>query len=161
MVSDKPVPMPPIAGALRARPNLVQISELPRAQHPVPDRPSPPWLAMVTESPSPTLPTSLQPTPAVRLPSPCLVLTVSRVAHVKSRVRSASLCSCSRHRATGARACVCLRAVRRWDPVYPSSNPRVRSCRSPPPARRAINRRVLFARVARAVRTCHRAFYAR
>jgi hypothetical protein len=48
----QPVPMPPVAGALQARPSLVQISELPRAQHPVPDRPSPPWLAMVTEQPS-------------------------------------------------------------------------------------------------------------
>jgi hypothetical protein len=48
----QPVPMPPVAGALQARPSPVQISELPRAQHPVPDRPSPPWLAMVTEQPS-------------------------------------------------------------------------------------------------------------
>jgi hypothetical protein len=49
--------------------------------------------------------------------------------------------------------------------VYPPSTPhlppRVHSCRSPSPAHRALNRRVLFARVARAVRTRRRAFYAR
>jgi hypothetical protein len=167
--------MPPVAGALRARLNPAQTSEPPRVQHPVPDRSWPPWLAMVTEPPSPTPPVSLQPASSVRPPSPCLGLTVSRVAHVKSRARSASPCSRSRHHATSARACVRLRAVRRRDPVYPSStprrlpstpiypssNPRVRSCRSPSPAHRALNRRVLFARVARAVRTCRRAFYAR
>jgi hypothetical protein len=111
--------MPPVAGVLQARPNPVQISELPRAQHHVPDRPSPPWLAMVTEPPSPTPPTFLQLAPAVRLPSPCLGLTNSRVAHVKSRARSASQCSRSRHRATSVRASVLLRAVRRRDLVYP------------------------------------------
>jgi hypothetical protein len=161
-------PVPPIGGALRVQPNPAQNSESLHVQHPVPDRSWLPWLAMVTEPPSPTPPVSLQPAPSVRPPSSCLGLTNSRVAHVKSRVRSASPCSRSRHRATSARACVRLRAMRRRDPVYvhlppvyPSSNPRVRSYRSPPPARRAINRRVLFARVARAVRTCRRAFYAR
>jgi hypothetical protein len=111
---------------------------------------------------------SLQPAPVVRLPSPCLGLAVSRVVHVKSRVRSASPCSRSRHRATSARARVRLRAVRRRDLVYPSlplvyppSTPRVHSRRLPSPAHRTLNRRVLFARVARAVRTRRRAFYAR
>jgi hypothetical protein len=51
---------------------------------------------MVTELPSPTPPMSLQPTPVVRLPSPCLGLAVSHVVHVKSRVRSASPCHRSR-----------------------------------------------------------------
>jgi hypothetical protein len=112
-------PVPPVAGALRVRPNPTQNSRV-AALAALAARPAPPpWLARVTESPSPTPPTSLQPAPAVRLPSPCLELTVSRVAHVKSRVRSASPCSRSRHRATGARACVRLRAVRRRDPVYP------------------------------------------
>jgi hypothetical protein len=46
-------------------------------------------------------------------------------------------------------------------PVYPSSNLRVRSCRLPSPAHRTLNRRMLFVRVARAVRTCRHAFYAR
>jgi hypothetical protein len=53
---------------------------------------TPPWLAMVTESPSLTPPMSLQPAPVVRLPSPCLGLAVSHVVHVKSCVRSASPC---------------------------------------------------------------------
>jgi hypothetical protein len=57
---------------------------------------TPPWLAKVAELPSPTPPMSLQPAPAVRLPSPCLGLAVSRVAHVKLRVCSASPCSRSR-----------------------------------------------------------------
>jgi hypothetical protein len=35
---------------------------------------------------------SLQPAPGVRLPLPCLGLAASHVAHVKSRVRSASPC---------------------------------------------------------------------
>jgi hypothetical protein len=160
--------MPLVAGALRARPNPAQISEPPRVQHPVPDRSWPPWLAMVTEPPSPTPPVSLQPTPSVRPPSPRLGLAVSHIVHVKSRARSASLCSRSRHRTTSARARVRLRAVRQRDsvyarlpPIYPSSTPRVCSCRSPSPAHRALNRRVLFARVARAVRTCRRAFYTR
>jgi hypothetical protein len=39
--------------------------------------------------------------------------------------------------------------------------PRVHSCRSPSPARRTLNRHVPFTRVARAVRTRRRAFYAR
>jgi hypothetical protein len=51
---------------------------------------------MVTESPSSTPPTSLQPAPAVRLPSPRLGLAVSCVVHVKSRVLSASPCYRSR-----------------------------------------------------------------
>jgi hypothetical protein len=80
---------------------------------------TPPWLAMATESPSPTPPVSLQPAPSVHPPSPCLGLTNSRVAHVKSRVRNASQCSRSHHRATSARARVRLRAVRRRDLVYP------------------------------------------
>jgi hypothetical protein len=88
--------MPLVAGALRARPNPAQISEPPRVQHPVPDRPWPPWLAMVTEPPSPTPPVSLQPAPSVRPPSPRLGLAVSRVVHVKSRARSASPCYRSR-----------------------------------------------------------------
>jgi hypothetical protein len=124
---------------------------------------------MVAEPPSPTPLMSLQPAPVIRLPSSCLELAVSRVVHVKSRVRSASPCSRSRHRATSARACVRLRAMRRRDsvyarlppPVYPSSTPCVYSCRSPSPTRRALNCHVLFARVARAVRTRRRAFYSR
>jgi hypothetical protein len=80
-------------------------------------------------------------------------------------------------RATSARTRVRLRAVRRQDSVYvrlplvyPQSTPRlplvyppprVHSCRSPSPAHRALNRHVPFARVARAVRTRRRAFYAR
>jgi hypothetical protein len=73
---------------------------------------------MVAEPPSPTPLMSLQPAPVIRLPSSCLELAVSRVVHVKSRVRSASPCSRSRHRATSARACVRLRAMRRRDSVY-------------------------------------------
>jgi hypothetical protein len=89
-------------------------------------------------------------------------IVVSRVVHVKSRARSASPCSRSRHRAASARTRVRLRAVRRRDSVYPRlPSPRVHSCRSPSPARRALNRRVSFSRVARAVRTRRRAFYAR
>jgi hypothetical protein len=159
--------MPLVASALRARPNPAQISEPPRVQHPVPDRPWPPWLAMMTEPLSPTPLVSLQPAPSVRPPSPRLGLAVSRVVHVKSRARSASPCSRSRHRATSACALIRLRAVRRRDsvyarlppvyvrlpPVYPSSTPRVRSCRSPSPAHRTLNRRVLFARVV--VRSTH------
>jgi hypothetical protein len=102
-------------GALRPVP-------IPRSPSPVRARrtPStPPCLAMATESPSPTPPVSLQPAPSVRPPSPCLGLTNSRVAHVKSHVRSASQCSRSRHRTTSARARVRLRAVRRRNLVYP------------------------------------------
>jgi hypothetical protein len=48
--------------------------------------------------------------------------------------------------------------------VYPPEPsrlpPRVHSCRSPSSAHRALNRHVPFARVARAVRTRRRAFYA-
>jgi hypothetical protein len=117
--------MPLVAGALRARPNLAQIREPLRVQHPVPDRPWPPWLTMVIESPSPTPSMSLQPAPVVRLPSPCFGLAVSRVVHVKSRARSALPCSRSRHRATSARACVRLRAVRRRDSVYARLPPRL------------------------------------
>jgi hypothetical protein len=145
--TPSPVPMPLATGALLARPNRAQASEPPRAQHPVPDRP---WLAKVAEPPSPTPPTSLQPAPAVSLPSSRLGFAVSRVAHVKSRVRSASPCSRSRRRATSARTRVRLRALRRRDsvharlplvypphrplvypPIYPSSTPRVHSRRSP------------------------------
>jgi hypothetical protein len=87
---------------------------------------------MVTEPPSPTPPTSLQPAPAVCLPSPRLGLAVSRVAHVKLRMCSASPCSRSCHRATSARTRVRLRAVRRrysvharLPLVYPPSTPRL------------------------------------
>jgi hypothetical protein len=118
MPSSSPCRRSPVAGALRARLNPAQTSEPPRVQHPVPDRSWPPWLAMVTEPPSPTPSVSLQPASSVRPPSPYLRLTVSRVVHVKSRARGASPCSRSRHRATS------VRAVRRRDPVYPSSTPR-------------------------------------
>jgi hypothetical protein len=125
---------------------------------------------MVTEPPSPTPPTSLQPAPAVCLPSPRLGLAVSRVAHVKLRMCSASPCSRSCHRATSARTRVRLRAVRRrysvharLPLVYPPSTPRLplvyppcafASLASPSPVHRALNHRVPFARVARDVRTC-------
>jgi hypothetical protein len=76
-------------------------------------------------------------------------------------MRSASPCSRSRHRATSARACVRLRAVRRRDSVYvrlplvyPSSTPRLPPVYPPCAfaslaiaAHRTLNRRVLFARV--------------
>jgi hypothetical protein len=117
--------MPLATGALLAWPNRAQASGPPRAQHPVPDRP---WLAKVAEPPSPTLPTSLQPAPAVSLPSPRPGLAVSRVAHVKSHVRSASPCSRSRRCATIARTRVRLRAVRRRDFVHAPP----RCCRLPP-----------------------------
>jgi hypothetical protein len=113
--TPSPVLMPLDTGALLAWPNRAQASERPRAQHPMPDRP---WLAKVAEPPSPTPLTSLQPAPTVRLPSPCLGLAVSRVVHVKSRVRSASPCSRSRRRATSARTRVRLCAVRRRDSVH-------------------------------------------
>jgi hypothetical protein len=129
---------------------------------------TPPWLAMATESPSPTPPVSLQPAPSVRPPSSCLGLTNSRVAHVKSHVRSALAAVIAQLVRALAFACAqCVDGTsstpRRLPstPVYPSSNPRVRSCRSPSPTHHALNRRVLFARVACAVRTCRRAFYAR
>jgi hypothetical protein len=84
------------------------------------------WLAMVTESPSPTSPMSLQPTPVVRLPSPCLGLAVNHVVHVKSRVRSASPC----HRShvvqlVHALAFACAQCVDRTPStfVYRSSTP--------------------------------------
>jgi hypothetical protein len=79
--------------------------------------------------------------------------------------------SVSDPRASRALLCVLFRAHTarrqspddiRLPPVYPSSTPpRVHSCRSPSPARRALNRHVSFARVARAVRTRRRAFHAR
>jgi hypothetical protein len=154
--------MPLATGALLAWPNRAQASGLPRAQHPVPDRPWPPWLAKVAEPPSPTPPTSLQPAPAVSLPSPRLGLVVSRVAHVKSRVRSASPCSRSRRRATIAHTRVRLRAVRRRDSVHapprccrlPSSTPACAfaSLASPSPAHRAL-------KSSRAVRTRRRALH--
>jgi hypothetical protein len=159
--------MPLVAGALQARPNPAQISEPPRVQHPVPDRPWPPWLAMVTEPPSLTPPVSLQPAPSVRSPSPRLGLAVSRVVHVKSRARSASPCYRSRvAQLVCALAFACAQYVDGTPStfVYPppprlrSSTPRlppprVRSCRSPSPAHRALNHRVLFARVV--VRSTH------
>jgi hypothetical protein len=144
--------MPLVAGALRARPNPAQISEPPRVQHPVPDRPWPPWLAMVTEPPSPTPPVSLQPAPSVRPPSPRLGLAVSRVVHVKSRARSASPCYRSR----------VAQLVRTLEFAYaqcvdgtPSTSstppPCVHSYRSPSPAHRALNRHVPFAHVSSCV----------
>jgi hypothetical protein len=159
--------MPLVASALRARPNPAQISEPPCVQHPVPDRPWPPWLAMVTEPPSPTPPVSLQPAPSVRPPSPRLGLAVSRVVHVKSRVRSASPCYRSRVAQLvrtlefAYAQCVDGTPSMLVYPLYPSSTPHVHSCRSPSPAHRALNRCVLFARVARVVRTRRRVFYAR
>jgi hypothetical protein len=104
---------------------------------------------------------SLQPAPAVRLPSPRLGLAVSRVVHVKSRVRSASPC----HRSRGVQlvhaltfACVqCVDGTLStlvYPPPPPPSTPRLRpppprvhSRRSPSPAHRALNHRVPFARV--------------
>jgi hypothetical protein len=171
LVTPSPIPMPLATVVLLERPNRAQASEPPHAQHPVPDRSWPPWLAKVAEPPSLTPLTSLQPAQAVRLPSPRLRLAVSRDVHVKSRVHSASPCSRSRRRATSARTRVRLRAVRRRDSVharlpsstpclplvYPSSTPHVHSRRSPSPAHRALNRRVPFARVVRAVRTHRRA----
>jgi hypothetical protein len=94
--TSSPVPMPLVTSALLARPNRAQASEPPRVQHPVPDRPWPPWLAKVAEPSSQTPLTSLELAPAVRLPSPRLGLAVSHVVHVKSRVRSASPCYRSR-----------------------------------------------------------------
>jgi hypothetical protein len=149
--------MPLATNALLARPNRAQASEPPCVQHPVPDWPWPPWLAKVAEPPSPTPPTSLQPAPAVCLPSPRLGLAVSRVMQVKSRVRSASSCSRNRHRATIAHTPVHLRAVRRRDSIHarlPPSTPRLpppppcafASLASPSPAHHALNRRVPFAR---------------
>jgi hypothetical protein len=129
---------------------------------------------MVTELPSLTPPTSLQPAPAIRLPSLRLGLAVSRVVHVKSRVRSASPCYRSRvAQLVHALAFACAQCVDGtpstlvYSPstfVYPlvyvrlpPPPPRVHSCRSPSPARRTLYRRVLFARVACAVRTHRRA----
>jgi hypothetical protein len=155
----------PVSSRALARSRAPQVSEPPRLSRCALGTPStPPWLAMVTELPSPTPPMSLQPAPVVRLPSPCLRLAVSHVVHVKiARAQRLAVPSQPR-RATSARTRVLLRAVRRRDsvyarlpPVYPSSTPRVHSCRSPSPAHRALNRRVPFARVARAVRTCCRA----
>jgi hypothetical protein len=136
--TPSPVPMTLATGALLARPNRAQASGPPRAQHPVPDRSWTPWLAKVAEPPSPTPPTSLQPAPAVSLPSPRLGLAVSRVAHVKSRVRSASPCSRSRRRATIARTRVLLPlevVVFPPPPRLPSSTPppRLPSSTPPPP----------------------------
>jgi hypothetical protein len=141
--------MPLVADALRARPNPAQISEPPRVQHPVPDRPWPPWLAMVTEPPSPIPPVSLQPAPSVHPPSPCLGLTDSRVAHIKPRMRSASPC----YRSRVAQLVRVLAFAYAQCVDGTSSTPRVRSCRSPSPAHRTLNRRVLFARVV--VRSTH------
>jgi hypothetical protein len=55
--------------AQRTRPHAAQSKLVALAARPA----HPPWLARVTESPNPTPPTSLQPAPAVRLPSSCLV----------------------------------------------------------------------------------------
>jgi hypothetical protein len=156
--------MPLVTSALLARPNRAQASEPPRVQHLVPDRPWPPWLAKVAEPLSPTLLTSLQSAPAVRLASPCLGLAVSRVVHVKSRVRSASPCYRSRvvqlvHALEFAYA-QCVDGTPSTL-VYPSSTPHppcaFASLASPSPAHCALNRRVPFARVAHAVRTHRRA----
>jgi hypothetical protein len=132
-----PIPMPLATGALLARPNRAQASGPPRAQHPVPDWPWPSWLAKVAEPPSPT--TSLQPAPAVSLPLPRLGFAVSCVAHVKSRVRSASPCSRSRRCATIAYSRSLTRSAstglrpRSSTPCLPSSTPRIPSSTPPPP----------------------------
>jgi hypothetical protein len=120
---------------------------------------------MVTEPPSPTPPVSLQPAPSVRPPSPRLGLAVSRVVHVKSRARSASPCYRSRVaqlvRALEFAYAQCVDGTPSTF-VYPPSTPRLPPCAFVSLAiARASNRRVLFARVARAVRTRRRAFYAR
>jgi hypothetical protein len=145
--------MPPVAGALRARLNPAQTSEPPCVQHPVPDRSWPPWLAMVTEPPSPTPPVSLQPAPSVRPPSPCLGLTVSRVAHVKSRAQRLAVLSqpssrnwCARLRSLARSASTGLRLPL----VYPTSTPRL------PPVSLAIARtsRIKSSRAVRARCAC-------
>jgi hypothetical protein len=100
----------------------------------------------------------------VRLPSPCLELTVSRVAHVKSRVRSASPCSRSRHRATSARACAqCVDGTPSTS-VYPSSTPRlppVYPPSTPVCIRVACHRHASHIKSSRAVRTRCRAPFLR
>jgi hypothetical protein len=79
---------------------------------------------------------SLQPAPAVRLPSPRLGLAVSRVVHVKSRVRSASPC----HRSRGVQlvhaltfACVQCVDGTLSTLVYPPPPPRLPLVYDPPP----------------------------
>jgi hypothetical protein len=151
----------PVSSRALVRSRAPQVSEPPRPSHRALGTPStPPWLAMVTELPSPTPPMSLQPAPVVRLPSPCLGLAISHVVHVKSRVCSASPCSRSRHRATSARTRVRLRAVRRRDSVYVRLPPRLRPStpRLPPCAfvslaiARAPRHRLLIAFCSRALR---------
>jgi hypothetical protein len=120
---------------------------------------------MVAEPPSPTPSTSLQPAPAVSLPSPRLGLAVSHVVHVKSRVRSASPCYRSHVvQLVHALEFAYARCVDGTPStlVYRSSTPRLPPCAlaslaSPSPTHRALNHRVPFARVARAVRTRRRA----
>jgi hypothetical protein len=83
----------PVSSRALVRSRAPQVSEPPRPSRCALGTPiTPPWLAMVTELPNPTPPMSLQPAPIVRLPSSCLVLAVSHVLRVKSRVRSASPC---------------------------------------------------------------------
>jgi hypothetical protein len=96
----------------------------------------------------PTPPMSLQPAPVVRLPSSCLGLAVSRVVHVKSRVRSASPCHRSRVvQLVHALAFACAQCVDGTPSTFvyplvyvrlPLVYPHVHSCRSPSPARRDI-----------------------
>jgi hypothetical protein len=160
--------MPLVTSALLARPNRAQASEPPRVQHPVPDRPWPPWLAKVAEPSSQTPLTSLELAPAVRLPSPRLGLAVSHVVHVKSRVRSASPCYRSRvvqlvHALKFAYA-QCVDGTPS-NLVYPLSTPRLpppppcafATLASPSPAHYALNRRVPFTHIAHAVHTHCRA----
>jgi hypothetical protein len=104
---------------------------------------------------------SLQPAPGVRLPLPCLGLAASHVAHVKSRVRSASPCYRTRvvqlvHALEFAYAqCVDgtpSTLVYPPPPRLPPCTPRlpppcVHSRRSPSPAHRALNHRVPLAHV--------------
>jgi hypothetical protein len=119
---------------------------------------TPPWLAMVTESPSLTPPMSLQPAPVVRLPSPCLGLAVSHVVHVKSCVRSASPCHRSHvvqlvHALTFA----CAQCV-----DGTPSTPRLPLVYPPPPCALVSLSIARASRLksSRAVRTRRRAFYA-
>jgi hypothetical protein len=119
----------PVSSRALARRRAPQVSEPPRPSRCVLGTPStPPWLAMVTELPSPTPPMSLQPAPVVRLPSPCLGLAVSHVVHVKSRVRSASPCHRSRVvQLVHALAFACAQCVDGTPStlVYRSSTPRL------------------------------------
>jgi hypothetical protein len=92
----------PVSSRALARSRAPQVSEPPRPSRCALGTPSPVPMPLVTSAllarsyggrtAEPTPPMSLQPAPVVRLPSPCLRLAVSRVVHVKSRVRSASPC---------------------------------------------------------------------